>query len=161
MSIGIKRLNYTTDQALYRWAFSWLEDSPDWRRHTEAVFGTLDRSEYLQAARNDHRIDIGVVDGPLFIAKVALHLIAKHTYEVSLEAARGANTATIITAGMLIRDQLFGQYGARCVFAWVPRWAKGVQQVLLAIGFHDTYVSMLKGTCRNRVIEWLRFSIEV
>ena len=172
MTIAIRRLDPTTDQAFYRWAFSWLADSPLWRQHTEAVFGTLDQAEYLQAARSDRsrrpvepgsdrRLDIGVMDGPVFVAKVALHLTAKHTYEVSLEAARGVNPAAIITAGLLIRDRLFGEYHARSVFAWVPRWASGVRRVLAAIGFHNSCVSMLRGTCRGRTIEWLRFSLEV
>lgn len=161
MSIAIRRLDPTADQAFYRWSFAWLASSPAWRQHTEAVFGTLNQAEYLQTASNERRLDIGVMDGPLFVAKVALHLVAKHTYEVSLEADRNASPAAIINAGVLIRDQLFGEYGARCVFAWVPRWAKGVQRILLAIGFRNSHVTMLRGTCRGRVIEWLRFSIEV
>lgn len=160
MNVAIRRLDPVADQALYRWAFNWLAESPIWRQYTEEVFGTLDLAEYMAARLDERRIDIGVVDGPLFIAKVALHLTARHTYEVSLEAARTANPVAIVTAGQLIRDQLFGEYGAQSVFAWVPRWARGVQSILKAIGFHDNHVTMMRGTCRGKVIEWLSFSIE-
>jgi hypothetical protein len=159
MTLNIRRLDPVTDRAVHLWAWRWLLDSPSWRRHAEAVFGTLDREEYLAALTDERRLDIGIWDGPLFIAKVVLHLTAKHTYEVSLEADRRANPATIITAGRLIHGQLFGNYGAECVYAWMPRWARGVQTILTAIGFSADHVTMARGTARRRLIEWDRYSL--
>lgn len=157
--LSIRRLDPTADYRLFEWAFGWLHESPTWRQHSEAVFGTLDFDEYLAAAQDEKRIDIGIFDEDYFAAKVVLHLVAKNTYEVSLESNRATLHSLIAAAGLSIRDQLFGQYGAEAVFAWVPRWAKGVQAILRAIGFSPDHVSMLRGTCRGRTIEWLRFSI--
>lgn len=155
----IRRLHPTVDLPLFEQSFEWLVTSPKWRRHVEAVFGTLNREEYLLTRWAETRIDIGVFDGPDYIAKVALHITAKHTYEVSLEARRDANPAVIIDAGCAIRDQLFGLYGAQLAYAWVPRWAKSIQAILTAIGFQDLGISMLRGVCRGRLIEWEQFSI--
>lgn len=160
MSLEIRRLDPATDTALFEQSFGWLAGSPSWRQYTESVFGTLDHTEYMAARLDERRIDIGIFADDVFIAKVALHLVAKSTYEVSLEAMRTADPAIIAQAGQLIRDQLFDVYGAQSVFAWVPRWAKSVQSILTAIGFENSGVIMLRGTCRGRLIEWLRFSLK-
>lgn len=159
MSLEIRRLDPAYDKWRYEASYFWLENSPVWRQHTEAVFGTLDYDEYMAARWGEKRIDIGIFADNAYIAKVVLHLVAKNTYEVSLESMRTAPIDAVITAGLSIRDQLFGQYGAQVAFAWVPRWAKSVQAILCAIGFSSDGVTMLRGTCRGRVIEWQRFSI--
>lgn len=155
----IRRLHPADDHRLFMCSYHWITDSPVWRQHTEAVFGTLDFDQYMSAAWEESRIDIGIWSDGAYNAKVALHLVAKNTYEVSLESDRSTSSDAIIAAGLSIRDQLFGQYGAESVFAWVPRWARGVQAILLAIGFRADGVTMLRGQCRGRTIEWLRFSI--
>lgn len=159
MTLEIRRLDPTNDQWLLQASYSWLNNSPTWRQHAEAVFGTLDRAEYMAAHHNERRIDIGVFAGKYYLAKITFHLVAKNIYEVSLESDRSTPPDAIILAGLSIRAQLFGQYGATAVFAWVPRWARGVQAILYAIGFRADGVIMLKGQCRGRTIEWERFSI--
>ena len=159
MTLGIRRLHPAYDRQLFEHSFSWLRNSPTGRRQTEDVFGTLDREEYLAAATDERRIDIGVFADKYFFAKVTLHLTARRTYEVSLEADRNAPVEGIVLAGQLIRAQLFGLYGAQLVFAWVPRWAKGVQAILTTIGFQPTGVTMLHGTSRGRLIEWVQFTL--
>lgn len=159
MTLAIRRLDPIADQAIYRWSYNWLVDSPRWRQQAESVFGTMELNEYLYSRLVDTRLDIGIFTDGIFVAKIALHLTAKHTYEVSLEAARGTDSAVIIAAGLAIRDQLFGEYGAECVYAWVPRWAKGVVAILTSIGFTDDCVTMARGTARGRLVEWKRYSL--
>lgn len=157
--LDIRRLDPTNDQWLFRASYNWLVNSPTWRRHAEEVFGTLDAGEYMAASLDERRIDIGVWANDTYTAKVALHLTAKHTYEVSLEAARWTDPTTIIQAGQAIRDQLFGNYSAQLVYAWVPRWARGAKAILTSIGFLPDNVIMARGTARGRLIEWDRYSL--
>lgn len=160
MMLEIRRLDPAYDKHRFEASYFWLENSPVWRQHTEAVFGTLNYGEYMAVRWAENRIDIGIfVDGG-YCAKVTLHLIAKNTYEVSLESMRATSPEAIVLAGLSIRDQLFGVYGAQVAIAWVPRWAKGVQAILRAVGFNCDGVTMLRGECRGRTIEWERFSIE-
>lgn len=157
--LEIRRLG-PANAPLFEVMYTWLLDSPPWRQDTEAVFGTLDHDAYLAAFSDPARIDVGVFEGSQLIADVIFTLRARGVFEVHLEAARGADTAVIITAGRLIRDQIFAQ-GAQVVYAWVPRRNTSVIAILQAIGFSCTYVSMLRRTPRGRVTEWVKLSIEV
>ena len=155
----LHRIDPARDYELFEESWRWLQESPRWRRDTEAVFGTLDHGEYLAAAHHPGRVDIGVFGGNL-VAKVALHLIAKNTYEVSLEAARTAPPTVIIAAGRLIRDQLFGWYGAQHAAMWILARHTGMKAIASAIGFAFSGVTMLRRTPRGRVMEWQLFTLE-
>lgn len=159
MTLEIHRIDPARDYELFEESYRWLKTSPRWRRDTEAVFGTLDYGEYLAASHRPGRVDIGVFDGNL-VAKVALHLVAKNTYEVSLESMRTANSAVIVEAGRLIRDQLFGWYSAELAVMWILTRHTGMQRIANAIGFQPTGVSMLRRTPAGRVMEWQLFSLE-
>lgn len=161
MSRDICTLDPDEDGELFDEAFSWLATSPPWRRATEAVFGTLDLDEYLAAAHSPGRVDIGVFDGGELVALVTFTIRAKGVYEVHLEAKPGASAELVTTAGCLIRDQIFGKYGAQMVFAWVPKCNRPVRAVLKAIGFSASHVTMRHGIYRDRVIEWEQLSIGV
>lgn len=158
-NLAINRLDPINDARMFAESFAWLKDSPTWRQHTEDVFGTLNAAAYMDARLDERRLDIAVFSGQDYVAKVTLHLTAKNTYEVSLEARRRANPAIIVEAGRLIRDQLFGLYNAELVYAWVPRWARGVKQILESVGFGPDHVIMARGTARGRLIEWERYSL--
>lgn len=158
MTLEIRRLDPTNDQWLFRVAHNWLVESPSWRRDTEAVFGTLDRTAYLTATHDDHRIDIGIFLDNQLEAIVTFTLRAKGVFEVHLEAARRADAVTIATAGCIIRDQIFAQ-GAQLVYAWVPRRNSAVRTILHAIGFRADNVSMFRTTPQGKVTEWIKLSI--
>lgn len=159
MDWTIRRLDPTDDEPLFHIAFGWLEDSPSWRRETEAIFGTLDRVQYLANTHDTHRIDIGVFDGPEFVADVILTLRAKGVYEVHFEAAPHADPTMVIEAGCAIRDQMFGEYDMRTAYTWTPKWNRGVLRINKALGFKPTGVKMLRGTARKRLVDWVQFEL--
>lgn len=159
MKLEIRRLDPVADLALYDTAYRWLLDSPSWRQQTEAIFGTLDHDEYLAATHSEGRCDVGIFTDSGLVAIVILTLTAKHAYEVHFEAARNARPETIIEAGHMIRDQLFDTYGAQLAYTWTPSWNRTVLAIDKAIGFADDGVRMLHGTCRGRLIEWVRLSM--
>lgn len=158
MDVTIRRLDPIADEPLFHIAFGWLEDSPSWRQETEAVFGTLDREQYLVNTIDDHRIDIGVFHGPEFIADVILTLRGKHTYEVHFEAAPDADPDAVITAGQWIRDQMLN-YGAQMFYTWTPKWNRSVLRINKALGFKPSTVTMLRGLCRGKLVEWVQYSL--
>jgi len=159
LSLDIRRLHPTSDGPLYREVYRWLLAAPPWRKEVEAVFSDWSPVGYHQAIRSEGRVDIGVFSNGNLIAVVVLTIQAKDVYEVHLDARPHADAAVIIAAGRLIRDQLFSLYNAQSVFAWTPKWHRGVIKILKAIGFHEDHVTMLHGTCRGRVIEWIRLSL--
>jgi hypothetical protein len=158
MSYDIRRLDPITDSALFEAAYNWLVDSPQWRKDTEAVFGTLDREEYLAATHAPHRIDIGVFEDGELTALVTLTLVGHSTYEVHFEASRGASAKTVVAAGWEIRDQMF-RYGMQCAYTWTPHWNRRVLAINKAIGFQPDNVSMWRGSIGDRTIEWVRYSL--
>lgn len=156
---SIRRLDSNIDEPLFRTMFTWLEQSPSWRRETEAVFGTLDLTEYLAATHWDRRIDVGVFVGSTLIACVTMTLTAKDTYEVHFEASRQADPAVVVAAGRVIRDQMFA-YGTQLAYTYTPRWNRTVLAINNALGFRPSGVIMLRGTCRGRLIEWLQYQVK-
>lgn len=159
MSWTIRRLHLPADFSLYHTMYTWLVESPSWRQETEAIFGTLDWEAYMAAAQSPGRCDIGIFEDSQLIATVILTLTAKDTYEVHFEASPTARWETVVVAGERIRDMVFEIYGARLVYTWTPRWNRGVMAINKAIGFAPDYVTMFKGTCRGRLVEWARYSI--
>lgn len=157
--LALHRLDPAKDALLIEYAFSWLLNSPTWRQHTEEVFGTLNYQDYVAAHNDERRIDIAVFEGKYHRATITLHLVARNTYEVSLQADRRTSVEVISAAGQAIAAQLFGLYAAEAVYAWIPRWAKGVARMAQAIGFTSDYVTMARGTARGRLVEWERFSL--
>lgn len=154
----LRRLDPTADLALFAETWQWLEESPPWRKETEAIFGTVDHDEYFAALRNPERIDIGVFDGPL-TALVTLALRGRNIYEVHFEAKRGTRAESVIWAGWEIGEQMFSDYGMEMAYTWTPRWNRRVLAINKAIGFQPDNVTMLHGTCRGRLVEWVRYSI--
>ena len=155
----IRRLNPIADITLFNQSYSWLEQSPRWRRETEAVFGTLDYHEYIAALANPERCDIGIFECDTFTALVTLTLRAPAIYEVHFEARRGASPRAVVQAGWEIRDQMFDYYDMQVAFTWTPHWNRRVLAINKAIGFSPDNVSMFRGVARNQPIEWVRYSL--
>jgi hypothetical protein len=159
MKLELRRLDPIADLALYETAYRWLMDSPSWRRQTEAIFGTLDHDEYMTATHSEGRCDVGIFRDGELTAIVILTITAKHTYEVHFESEGNVDPELIIAAGHMIRSQLFGEYGAQLAYTWTPSWNRTVLAIDKAIGFVDDGVRMLHGTCRGRLVEWIRLSL--
>jgi hypothetical protein len=158
-ALEIRRLNPVTDRLLYDTAFDWLDQSPDWRKDMEAVFAAATYDRYIAAIYDAGRVDVGVFVDRQLTAIVIFTIRSKFTYEVHLEADPKANAVEVTKAGCLIRDQIFNIHNARLVYAWVPSFNRPVKRILEAIGFRADHVTMLHGTCRGKLIEWVQFSM--
>lgn len=158
MTLGIHRLDPTTDTALFEQSYQWLMDGPQWRRETEAVFSSLNHTEWMAATNASDRIDIGVFLDGRFVADVILTVRGRDIYEVHFDAQRGVSLYVVIEAGKTIRDQMF-QYGMQWAYTWTPHWNRAVLAVNKAIGFRPSNVSMFRGSARGRLIEWVRWEI--
>lgn len=158
MTLEIRRLDPTADHVLFEQSYQWLIDGPQWRRECEAVFGTLDRTKWLAQTYTQGRFDIGIFIDQHFAASVGLIVRGTSIYEVHFDAERGTPLEAVIDAGISIRDQMF-DYGMQWCYTWIPHWNRPVLAVNKAIGFHPDNVSMLHGTCRGRLIEWVRYSL--
>lgn len=159
MELTIRRLDPTNDEALYHIAFGWLEDAPKWRRETEAVFGTLDREQYLDNRLVPNRVDVGVFTGPEFVALITLMLIDVGIYEAHFESTPDCPRDVIVRAAQMVAHQMFTDYGMQAVYTWVPRYNRPVAAINKAIGFRRDGVNMLHGTCKGKLIDWVRYSL--
>lgn len=158
MTLSIRRLDPITDQLLFEQSYSWLMDGPEWRRESETVFGTLDHTEWLAQTHSPGRIDIGIFMDGVFTADTILTIRGHNIYEVHFDAKRGTPLEVVTEAGISIRDQMFA-YGMEWCYTWTPHWNRAVLAINKAIGFRPDNVSMLHGTCRGRLIEWVRYSL--
>lgn len=157
--MNLRRLDPIADEPLLHIAFGWLEDAPRWRQESEAIFGTLDREQYLQNAVSPYRVDVGVFDGPEFVADIILYLRAKGVYEAHLEAKPDAIPELVADAARMVAAQLFTNYGAVLIYTWVPHFNRPVHKLNKAIGFGCDNVNMLRGTVRGRLVDWQRYSM--
>lgn len=155
----IRRLHPRTDHQLFEQMYGWLLSAPHWRRDTEAVFGTLDREEYLLAAYSPNRIDIGVFDHGELCADIILTLQGSGIYEAHLEARRGAPLDLLAVCISQVRDQMFAEYGAQMFFTWQPVRNRTVIAMQKSVGFHADHVNMLRGVSHGKAIEWTRLSL--
>lgn len=159
MELSIKRLDPAADEPLYHIAFGWLEDAPRWRKEAEGVFGTLDREAYLTAATDPARMDVGVFDGPEFVALIALVLRARGVLEVYLEARPRISPTLLVQAAQSVAHQLFTSLGIQVIYSWVPACNRAVHKLNKAIGFQTDHVTMLRGTVRGKPLDWQRYSL--
>lgn len=156
----IRRLNPITDDSLFMQVYGWLEDSPRWRQESEGVWGSTAPDEWLAATHDPTRIDIGVWDAGELVGDIVLVLRAVGVYEAHLHARRGTKAEVIVEAVETAAAQLFGEYGAESVFAWVPTFNRAMRRIIKAIGFRADGITMWRGTCRGRLVEWTKFTME-
>lgn len=157
--VEIRRLNPADDRELFEAAWHWLDESPQWRKETAAVFSAIDYDGYMAEALDPDRIDVGVWDSEKFIAIITLTQTSKDVYEIHFEASRHANMEALIEAGWNVRHLMFKQYNAREGFTYTVKQNRAVLAMDRTIGFTDDNISIFKGQLRGKPLEWVRISM--
>lgn len=156
-SLTIRRLNPTTDTALYQAAWQWSLGAPRWLRDCAKVWEAADKTSYLAAAYDSNRIDVGVFN-PEFTGMVTVVLRSKGVYEAYLAAARGT---TLEDLGAAINDvyRTLISHGMRQSFVWVAARNRAIMQLCEGVGFERTGVELWKGQSHGHPIHWRQLAI--
>lgn len=153
----LRRLDPVADEALFVQTHEWLDKAPRWRLESEEPW---QREDWLAAAYDPTRIDVGVFDNDVLVADIRLDLRAVGLYEVHLEAAATTKAALVVEAGREVARWMFGNYGAQQVFAWIPRFNRPAATIIKAIGFNATGLMMWRGISHGKLIEWRHWVME-
>ena len=159
----IRRLHPIEDESLLREAFEWDAYAPSWYADSDSIFRPGSIEEYLQLAKGEDQIDVGVFDEDL-VGLITISRRGDKIYEAHLSAKRGTNVEFLAEAGFQVREQLF-EIGMNVGFVWVAQKNLHVKKLCELVGFlpdglmmlRGSYnVKMLDGTIHYKPIEWVR-----
>ena len=152
----IKRLDPITDESLLRTAFEWDAKYPSWFKQSSTVFGANDVNVFLDRLRDC--ILIGIFDSEL-VGLLILKQVIPHHFEADLCAKRGTDL-NVLTKGVyqVIRD--FLKMGMQEGFCLVAEKNLAIRKLCGNMGMTHDGCCVFKGTYRNRVIKWMRYSIK-
>lgn len=152
----IRRLT-TADAQLVREAYGWDAGRALWYRQMDKVFNAGTVEDLLTRLADKHHAFIGVFD-PTLSAVVIVQCHGSQ-FEGHLMARRDASVGLLsVTIQSLLCDLL--ELGLTEAFVWVAEKNRGVRKLCSTIGFQPDGLVMYKGTYHQRVIKWLRYSIQ-
>lgn len=146
------RALHPSEESLFREAYSWTAEAPEWFRQMDKVFPESFGDYHLRAF-DAGEINYGIFDGGL-VGLLTINDCGHGVFNVHVSAKRGASIDAMFEATSMLRDHLF-EIGAQVLHGWVARFNRGVIRLGEYAGFRKDGIRMLKGTCRGRVIEWV------
>ena len=156
-TFSIRRLDIAADIALYQQAWRWTADAPRWIRDCAAVYDAACEADYLAAAANPARIDVGVFT-PAFTGMVSVILRSKGLYEAYLAAKRGAPLDALGSAVLDVYHTLTA-HNMRQAFVWIAARNRAILDLCEGAGFERTGLEMWKGQSHGRPIHWRQMAI--
>lgn len=150
--MNIRRLDPQTDTALYRTAWQWTADAPQWMRDCAKVFEAADEATYLTQAANPYRVDVGIFT-PHFSGMITLILRAKGVYEAYLACERGSSLDHLFAALNDVKRTLTAS-NMRQTFVWIAFRNHAILALCEAAGFTATGLEMYRGASHGRPIRW-------
>lgn len=152
----IKRLYADVDEGLLREAFSWNEGVPTWVSDMDAVFGPQDADDFIKALSNT--ILIGVFT-PDFCGLLILEPSGQDVFAAHLCAKRRTPLNILTEAASRAIDD-FLALGMVEGFCWVAEKNYSVRRLCGTIGMTHEGIVMYRGTYKNKLIRWLRYSVK-
>ena len=153
----IRRLDPFFDVELLRLAHGWDKETPQWYREMDEIFdSTLD--EYLARAREETQANIGLFEGDEMFALVYVNLVGSGVLDAHLAVKRKASPEKVLAGIVEIRDSLFRQLNTKIIYAWLARQNRPLVKMVLRCGFRLDGLTMLKGSIRGKIVEWVRVS---
>ena len=155
----IRRLRQS-DTDLLREAYRWDRGRPSWYIEMDRVFNGGSEDDFIAQLDDPQRAFIGVWDNDdHFTAVILIRHHGSGRYEGHLMARKGTDAQLVSVAiQSLLHDLLdYGLVEAHC---WVAERNIGIRRLCANIQFQPDGVSMWRGSYRNRVIKWQRYSIQ-
>jgi hypothetical protein len=140
------------EEYLFRQAYEWTADAPEWWKAMDRVY-PVSFGDYHLATFDESQFNFGIFDGEMF-GLITVNHYGDGVFDVHIAAKRGASVELLAEAACMIRERLF-KSGAQAIFGWVAKFNRGIIKVGEACGMHRDGVRMFKGECHGRVIEWV------
>lgn len=154
----IRRLDPIADESLLRESFAWDRNAPQWYKDQDSVFGPQDVDDFLTMLKEPNHILIGIFDVGM-IGLLVLEHVAQDVFNAHLWAKRKA-PFNVLAEGAYQVIQDFLRMGMKEGVVWVGEKNVGVRKLCDNIGFQHDGICMFKGSYRNRLIKWLRYSVK-
>jgi hypothetical protein len=158
----IRRLT-SDDAALLRKAYSWDEGRPLWYRQMDAVFNSGSVGDLITQLNDARYAFIGVWDDDEFVSVIIVDQHDAGQFEGHLMTRTGTDVALIQTVIQHLLVDLLN-FGLAETFVWIAEKNRGVRKLCGTIGFQPDGLAMYRGTyrgkSRDRVIKWIRYSIQ-
>ncbi len=153
----MRRLDPDKDRDLFIQAWLWESFAPKWFKEADKVFGPPTFEDFIKGSKEDNRATFGVFDNEL-IGLIILTLKGSGI-EVDFMAKPRCDVGKLLIGAMSLRDKVFDDLGVKELYVWTPKKNVPMRRFCATLGFHDTGLRILKGTYRERVIEWQRLSL--
>lgn len=153
----ILRLDPIKDRDCFVDAWDWEVFAPTWFKQSNDVFGPPTLENFIEASKEEDRATFGVFDSRLD-AMITLTLRGA-SVEADLLSRPNAPRETIINGTAELRDAIFRDLRVQEIYVWLPRKNYPTKRLCATLGFQDTGLRILKGTYRDRMIEWQRLAI--
>ena len=154
----IRRIEPDADRDCFIEAHLWTVSSPTWFKQAERVFGPQTLNDFIAGSKEENRVTFGLFEGEL-IGVIIFTLRFRGVYEVDFLAKPRCDAEAIVRNCLALRDRLFNDLGAIELFCWLAQKNFPTRRLLCILGFSDSGLRLLRGTYRDRVIEWQRLSL--
>jgi hypothetical protein len=154
----LRRLDPEQDRKDFVEAWIWESSAPSWFKSAGRVFGPPTFEDFIQGSKEENRATFGIFEKEL-IGLIILTLRNKESIEVDLTTKPRCSPAAILEAAIALRDRIFEDLQTEELYVWIPRKNFPTRRLCSILGFRETGLTLIRGTYRNRVIEWLHLSI--
>lgn len=144
----LRRLHPNDDEKLLRDAFMWDAYSPNWYSDSDSLFRPDSVDDYLEMARNENQVDVGIFDGEM-IGLVTFDHKGNGIAEVRLTAKRGASLEILTEAAYQLRHQFFS-LGMKAGIVWIAKRNRHIVGMCETIGFVRDGLTMYRGTYHRK-----------
>ena len=153
----IRKLDPEKDRGCFIEGWLWESSAPRWFKDADRVFGPATFEDFLESSREPNRATFAIFDDRL--AGLIIFTLRGSSVEVDLMARPKVPRGTIFTGASVLRDRIFNDLPIQGLYVWLPRKNYPTIRLCSMLGFRETGMTMIRGTYRARVIEWVHLSI--
>jgi len=138
-------------------AWRWEARAPRWFRDADKVFGPQTFEDFLESSKEFERATFGIFDEHL--AGLIIFTLKGSSVEVDLMARPKTSRETILIGASILREQIFADLDIQELYVWLPRKNYPTRKLCGILGFRETGLTLIRGTYREKVIEWLHLNL--
>lgn len=126
--------------------------------------GEMNIEDYLADARLPVKKQIGIIENGALISIVTVKAVAEKIFEVHVTSPRGVRFETVLSALEVVRDGLFHDLGAECVYTTCPVYNghehKGSRLLAEACGMTATGCDWNDEAADGTQVYWREYAID-
>ena len=153
--VRLRVLHPVYDLKLFRQAWKWMESKPDWFKESMATWKMTEK-EYFQNIHRPSQVDLGVFHHSKFVGLITFDEISPRVVEAHLDCEENTDSQIIVKAIQLATQHAFDS-GVLIGVVWVQSFNRPILKIYEQVGFYPTNISIFRGKCKKRVVEWKQF----